>query len=58
VLQSLELEPRVVALDDERLDRLAALAAVKRGPHHDQLGAIAGGDEDLLAVEHVLLAVE
>ena len=32
--------------------------AVERRPHHDQLGAVAGGDEDLLAVEHVLVAVE
>ena len=54
VLEPVELQPGVVALDHERLDRGAALAAVERGPHHDQLGAVARGDEDLLAVEHVL----
>ena len=32
--------------------------AVERGPDDDQVGAVAGGDEDLLAVEDVLVAVE
>ena len=32
--------------------------AVERRPDDDQVGAVAGGDEDLLAVEHVLVAVE
>ena len=54
VLEPLEDQPRVVALDHERLDRRAPLLAVERGPDHDQLGAVAGGDEDLLAVQHVL----
>ena len=31
---------------------------VDRRPHHDALGAAAGGDEDLLAVQHPLVAVE
>jgi hypothetical protein len=49
VLEAVELQPRVVALDDERPDRPAALLAVERGPHDDEFGALAGGDEDLLA---------
>ena len=36
----------------------AAGAAVERGPDDDELGPVAGGDVDLLAVEHVLVAVE
>ena len=32
--------------------------AVERRPDDDQVGALAGGDVDLLAVEHVLVAVE
>ena len=32
--------------------------AVQRGPHHEQVGALARGHVDLLAVEHVLVAVE
>ena len=30
---------------------------IERGPHHDGVAALAGGDEDLLAVEHVVVAV-
>jgi hypothetical protein len=30
---------------------------VERGPDDDELGALAGGDEDLLAVEDVVVAV-
>ena len=50
VLEAIELQAGVVALDHERLDCGAALVAVKRGPDHDQLGAVTGGHEDLLAV--------
>ena len=58
VLESIEDQTRVVALDHERLDRGAALLAIERGPDHDQLGPVAGGHEDLLAVQHVLVALE
>ena len=58
LVEALEDQPRVVALDDERLDRRAAPGAVERRPHDDQVGAVAGGDVDLLAVEHVVVAVE
>ncbi len=58
MLEPVELQARVVALDDERPDRRPAHGAVERGPDDDQVGAVAGGDEDLLAVEHVLVAVE
>ena len=54
----IELHARVRALDHERLDRGAALVAVERRPHDDEVGALAGGDVDLLAVEDVLVAVE
>ena len=57
VLQALEHQPGVGALDHERLDRRAALARVQRRPHHHQLGALPGGHVDLLAVEHPLVAV-
>ena len=36
----------------------AALRLVQRRPHHDVGGARTGGDEDLLAVDHVLVAVQ
>ena len=44
--------------DHERLDRRPAELPVEGRPHHDGVGAVAGGDEDLLAVEDVLVAVE
>ncbi len=58
VLEAVELQAGVGAFDDERLDRGAALGAVERGPDDDEVGALAGGDVDLLAVEDVLVAVE
>ena len=45
-------------LDQERLDAGAPGRRVDRRPHHHALGAAAGGDEDLLAVEHPVVAVE
>src|SRR6185437_2446789 len=54
VLEPVELEAWVVTLDHEALDGGPALLAVKRRPDDDQLGAVARGDEDLLAVEDVL----
>ena len=57
VLDAQQLEARVRAVDHERLDRRAALARVERRPDHDHVGALAGGHVDLLAVEHVLVAV-
>src|SRR5699024_285883 len=47
-----------LARHDERLDGGAALALVDGRPHDDVVGTGAGGDEDLGAVEHVLVAVE
>ena len=58
VVEPLKLEPRIGALDDERADRGTPARAVERGPDDDELGALAGRHEDLLAVEHVLVAVE
>jgi hypothetical protein len=58
VLEAVELEAGVGALDHERLDRRAALGAVQRGPDHDEVRALARRHVDLLAVEHVLVAVE
>ena len=58
MLEPVELQPGVVAFDDERLDRRAALRAIERRPDDDQLRALAGGDVDLLAVEDLLVAVE
>ena len=58
VLEPLELETGVGALDHERLDRRPPLGPVERRPDDDQLGSVAGGDEDLRAVEDVLVAVE
>jgi hypothetical protein len=46
MVEALEDQARVVALDDERLDRGAALVAVEGRPDDDQLGALAGGDEE------------
>ena len=58
VLEPVELQAGVVALDHERLDRGTSLLGIERRPHHDQVGAVTGGDEDLLAVEDILVAVE
>ena len=58
VLEALDRDAGVLARNDERLDRRAAHGLVQRRPHHDVGGARAGGDEDLLAVDHVLIAVE
>ena len=44
-------------LDHEGFDRRAAEALVQRGPDHHSVGTFAGGDVDLLAVEHVVIAV-
>ena len=49
--------PGVPFSHDERLDRRAAQALVEGRPHHDAVGALAGGDVDLLAVDDVLVAV-
>ena len=46
------------ARHDERLDRRPAQRLVERRPHHDVGGPRTGGDEDLLAVDDVLVAVE
>ena len=58
VLEPIELQARVRALDDERLDRRAALLGVEARPDDDEVGPLAGGDVDLLAVEDVVVAVE
>ena len=57
VLETVELEPRVGALDHERLDRSSPDLTVQRRPHDDQVGPLARGDVDLLAVEDVVVAV-
>lgn len=48
----------MLARNDERLDRGASEAAVDRRPNDDVRRPRTGGDEDLLAIEHVLVAVE
>ncbi len=49
------LRPGLSRSTTKRLDRGAALRAVERRPHDDQLGPVTRGDVDLLAVEDVLL---
>ncbi len=51
-------EPRRPLLHQKRLDPGAARRPVDRRPHDHAVGAAAGGDEDLLAVDHPLVAVE
>ena len=58
VLEPLDGDAGMFARHDERLDRRAAQRLVQRRPHHDVGGARTGGDEDLLAVDDVLVAVE
>jgi len=41
VLEPVEVQAGVVALDDERLDRGATLGAVEGRPDDDQVGAVA-----------------
>ena len=50
--------PGRALLDHEGLDRGAAAGLVQGGPHDDGVGAAAGGDVDLLAVDDVVVAVE
>jgi hypothetical protein len=47
----------MVTRHDERFDRGAALGLVQRCPDHDMGGPRTRGDEDLLTVDHVLVAV-
>ena len=58
VLEPVELQTRVGALDHERLDRRPAELRIEARPDDDEIGSFAGGHVDLLAVEHVLVAVE
>src|SRR5699024_10232182 len=57
VLEALDLHARCVLGDHERLDGSAAQRLVQRGPHDDTVGTVTGGDEDLLSVEDVFVAV-
>ena len=58
VIEANELHARRPLLDHEGLDGGAAEALVERRPYDDGVGAFAGGDEDLLAVDDVVIAVE
>ena len=49
--------PGLSLRDHERLDRRATQALVEGRPDDDAVGALPGGDVDLLAVEDVLVAV-
>jgi hypothetical protein len=57
VLDAYDLEARRALLHQERLDRRAALGPIERRPHHHGVRALAGGHENLLAVEDVVVAV-
>ena len=52
-----EFEARRALFHDKGFDRGPAGGFVQRGPDHDQIGALAGRDVDLLAVEDVLVAI-
>ena len=58
VLEANQLEARGVARDDEGLDGCAACGLVHGGPDDHVGAALTGGDEDLLAVQDVLVAVQ
>ena len=57
MLQPLHLHAGCALRDDEGLDGRAAEVLVEGGPDDDVVGAVTGGDEDLLAVEDVVVAV-
>ena len=58
MLKAVEVDARVIERNDERLDRRTAGGLVHGRPHDDVVGARAGGDEDLRAVDDVLVAIE
>ena len=58
VIEPHDVHARRALRDEERLDRGAAERQIERRPHDDRVRALARGHEDLLAVEHPLLAVE
>ena len=57
VLQADQLEARGIARDDERLDGCAACGLVDGCPDDNVGAALAGGDEDLLTVQDVLVTI-
>ncbi|CAB4727648.1 unannotated protein [freshwater metagenome] len=58
MLEPVDPHARGALRDHERLDRSATQLAVQRRPDDDVVGAVTGGDVDLLAVDDVLVAVE
>jgi hypothetical protein len=58
VLETSNAQARCVTRNDERLDGRSTLRLVDRRPHDDVRRTLTGGDEDLLAVENPLVAVE
>src|SRR3546814_6076341 len=52
-----QFESRHTLLDHERFDRSTAGVPVERRPDHHQFGAITRGNEDLVAVQHVVITI-
>ncbi len=58
VLEPLHVHPGCALGNHERLDRRPAEVLVERCPDHHRVAAVAGGHEDLLAVDDVVIAVQ